>query len=85
MDGTRKKKAGLIIVNSEYVNYETLEYPASDGAIMMDILHKALYDMVKIVKNSEDILKDIDEYIEETKEKNFEVIHFHYSGNLRMT
>ena len=36
----------------------------------------------KIIKNSEDVLKDLRKILEDLKQKKFERIHFHFSGKI---
>ena len=87
MSGAKKRKGGLIIVNSEYEDLERLDNPETDGEIMKDMLDKAEYDMdmVKTVRNSDNILQAIQEFIQETKDSSFEIFHLHYSGSSSMT
>merc|ERR1719315_884781 len=80
MGGGKKHKAGLIIVNSEYEDLHKLDNPENDGEMMQDMLEKAKY-MVKIVRNSDNILQDIKEFIQESKDSSFEIFHLHYSGH----
>ena len=36
----------------------------------------------KVIKNSEDVLKDLRNILQDFKQKEFERIHFHFSGNI---
>ena len=82
MDVAYKGKAALIIVNWKYEGYESLVFPESDGEMMQDMLIKSEFDLnkVKVVKNCQDILDEIDQFIEENNDQDFESFHFHYSG-----
>ena len=37
----------------------------------------------KVIKDSENVLKDLEKIRQECKEKQFERIHFHYSGKMQ--
>ena len=80
-------KAIIIIVNWDYVGVEKLEYPENDGQMMRDMLGNAEFEHVKVVKNSENILTEIELFVEEIDGKSLDSFHFHYSGliNQRIT
>eukprot|EP00092_Neocalanus_flemingeri_P007658 GFUD01008269.1.p1 GENE.GFUD01008269.1~~GFUD01008269.1.p1 ORF type:complete len:818 (+),score=184.90 GFUD01008269.1:27-2480(+) len=81
MDVVLKGKAALIIVNWEYDGFSNLEFPESDGEMMNEMLVNSEFDPVKVVRNSDDILTEIDIFVEEMNDKALEMFHFHYSGH----
>ena len=36
----------------------------------------------KVIKNSENVLEDLEKILQDCKQKEFERIHFHYSGRI---
>ena len=82
MDVEYKGKAALMIVNWEYEGFENLVFPESDGEMMQDMLIKSEFDLnrVKVVKNCQNVLNEIDQFIEENDDQALEAFHFHYSG-----
>ena len=82
MEVAYKGKAALVIVNWEYEGFENLQYPESDGEMMKEMLERSQFDkdMLKVVTNCEDILNEIDKFIEAQNDKELEMFHFHYSG-----
>ena len=80
MDGHLRGKAALIVVNWEYEGYEDLQFPENDGDMMENIFKQAEFDKIKVVKNCDDILDEIDEFIKESNKTELDLFHFHYSG-----
>ena len=82
MDFLLKDKAALIIVNWDYNGMDILEFPESDGNMMEEMLINSEFDKVTVIKNSKNILTDIEHFVEDMNNKALELFHFHYSGNI---
>ena len=80
MDVVSKGKVALIIVNWEYDGFSNLEFPESDGKMMKQMMDHSEYDRVTVVKNSENILTAIENFVETMNFEALERFHFHYSG-----
>ena len=72
MDTVYKGNVALIIVNGQYAGYSKLQYPhgltnlkypEEDGKMMKHMLDHSKFDQVKVVKNSENILSDIEHFV----------------------
>ena len=80
MDVAFKGSAALIIVNWDYDELDNLKFPESDGNMMKEMLDNSKFYPVKVIKNSEDILTEIEQFVESMNNEALEMFHFHYSG-----
>ena len=83
-EGTAKNKAALIVTNWNYERHSTLKFPERDGEILNDMLTNSGYCSVKVVHNSINIFEDIENFVDEMRNKQpkekYMRVHFHFSG-----